>query len=134
MPFGAFFIVLDSCFFNVELPAYSSEEKLRERLTTVIDLDWGMSGDDDSMQSVDMRSMLGASIPAPSASPPASSSAAAAASSASAINAAASSSSSSSPTRTSALAAALLASQLGSSLPDLVSDDDDDAVPSGGLD
>jgi len=46
----------DTCFFNVEIPAYSSEEIMRKRLTTVVNMDWGMSGDDigaeQSLQSV----------------------------------------------------------------------------------
>lgn len=36
----------DTCFFNVELPAYSSLELMRDRLTRVVSMDWGMSGDD----------------------------------------------------------------------------------------
>ena len=35
----------DTCFFNVELPAYSSKEIMRKRLETVVSLEWGMSGD-----------------------------------------------------------------------------------------
>jgi len=46
----------DTCFFNVEIPAYSSQEIMRKRLTTVVNMDWGMSGDDigseQSLQSV----------------------------------------------------------------------------------
>lgn len=36
----------DTCFFNLELPAYSSEEVMREKLSTVINLNSGMDGDD----------------------------------------------------------------------------------------
>lgn len=36
----------DTCFFNVEIPAYSSEDLMRTRLTTLVSMDWGMSGDD----------------------------------------------------------------------------------------
>eukprot|EP01083_Nonionella_stella_P141962 438335_1 len=35
----------DTCFFNVELPAYSSEEVMHARLRAVVAMDWGMSGD-----------------------------------------------------------------------------------------
>lgn len=42
----------DTCFFNVELPAYSSEAKMRERLLTVVSVEWGMSGDDPEGESV----------------------------------------------------------------------------------
>jgi len=52
----------DTCFFNVELPAYSSEALMRERLTTVIGLDWGMSGDDELA--------MGAGAPAVPPAPP----------------------------------------------------------------
>mmetsp|Transcript_21568 Transcript_21568/g.30480 ORF Transcript_21568/g.30480 Transcript_21568/m.30480 type:complete len:524 (+) Transcript_21568:135-1706(+) len=38
----------DTCFFNVELPVYSSFEIMKERLTTIVGLDWGMSGDDEA--------------------------------------------------------------------------------------
>jgi hypothetical protein len=35
----------DTCFFNVEIPAYSSEEVMRARLLAAISVDWGMGGD-----------------------------------------------------------------------------------------
>ena len=36
----------DTCFFNIELPRYSSQEVMRRQLTTVINMDWGLDGDD----------------------------------------------------------------------------------------
>ncbi len=36
----------DTCFFNLELPAYSSVEVMRARMTTVATLDCGLDGDD----------------------------------------------------------------------------------------
>lgn len=35
----------DTCFFNIELPTYSSHEVMEQRLRAVIGMDWGMSGD-----------------------------------------------------------------------------------------
>jgi hypothetical protein len=36
----------DTCFFNLELPAYSSEEVMFARLLTVANIDCGLDGDD----------------------------------------------------------------------------------------
>eukprot|EP00501_MAST-03F_sp_TOSAG23-6_P001824 GSMAST32.ASY1.ANO1.1902.1 assembled CDS len=36
----------DTCFFNVELPRYSTLEVMKRQLTTVIQMDWGLDGDD----------------------------------------------------------------------------------------
>ena len=36
----------DTCFFNLELPAYSCAEVMRARMTTVATLDCGLDGDD----------------------------------------------------------------------------------------
>lgn len=36
----------DTCFFNVELPSYSSTEVARRQLSIVINVDWGLDGDD----------------------------------------------------------------------------------------
>jgi len=38
----------DTCFFNLELPAYSTLEVMKEKITTVINLDSGMDGDDNA--------------------------------------------------------------------------------------
>eukprot|EP00455_Lapot_gusevi_P024213 TRINITY_DN2513_c0_g1_i3.p1 TRINITY_DN2513_c0_g1~~TRINITY_DN2513_c0_g1_i3.p1 ORF type:complete len:153 (-),score=46.11 TRINITY_DN2513_c0_g1_i3:70-528(-) len=57
----------DTCFFNLELPAYSSEQIMRERLSSVINVDWGMSGDDDpGMQG--MEALLRVNLPPADAS------------------------------------------------------------------
>jgi len=54
----------DTCFFNVEIPAYSSEEIMRKRLTTVVNMDWGMSGDDIGVEH-SLQSVLTTSSSAP---------------------------------------------------------------------
>jgi len=50
----------DTCFFNVEIPDYSSLEVMRTRLETLVAMDWGMSGDDELAlgAAVDIRSLL----------------------------------------------------------------------------
>eukprot|EP00466_Bigelowiella_natans_P003560 jgi/Bigna1/53732/estExt_Genewise1Plus.C_230121 len=57
----------DTCFFNIEIPAYSSEEIMRQRLTTVVDMDWGMSGDDIGVDHT-LTSMLSAPVGAAASS------------------------------------------------------------------
>jgi hypothetical protein len=36
----------DTCFFNIEIPSYSSREVMRERLQVAINMDFGLEGDD----------------------------------------------------------------------------------------
>ncbi len=40
----------DTCFFNLELPAYSSEEVMLKRMLTVLSIDCGLDGDDVEAQ------------------------------------------------------------------------------------
>ena len=40
----------DTCFFNLELPAYSSEEVMYQRMMTVLSIDCGLDGDDVEAQ------------------------------------------------------------------------------------
>jgi hypothetical protein len=48
----------DTCFFNIEIPDYSSLEVMRERLTTLVEIEWGMSGDDELHATFDLPSLL----------------------------------------------------------------------------
>jgi len=61
----------DTCFFNVELPDYSSLEVMRERLTTLVEMEWGMSGDDELHYgaALDLRSLLQPVQPMPQSAP-----------------------------------------------------------------
>lgn len=95
----------DTCFFNVTLPLYSTEEILRERLTTVVAMDWGMSGDDAPMDAGTLFDPPPIPVPSPPSSsssrrttglaPPSSSSSRAAAAAAASGNGSSSSSSNS---------------------------------------
>ena len=56
----------DTCFFNVEIPAYSSDAVMKSRLLTAISADWGMGGDQQqtSRPPLDFAAMLQRVAPA----------------------------------------------------------------------
>jgi E3 ubiquitin-protein ligase HERC2 len=61
----------DTCFFNLTLPAYSDLATMRKRLTLLLQLDWGMSGDDTDFEEVAMPIPSSMPPPPPSSSSPA---------------------------------------------------------------
>lgn len=44
-PIDTYLPLADTCFFNIALPPYSSEEVMRRQLLTAISGDWGLDGD-----------------------------------------------------------------------------------------